>query len=297
MKHCDTIQPLLPGYLAGELWPEEKIGVERHLRSCDGCRQALEEYKQIDAGLESAEEVPLALREQILQRIQKELLEEQQASGRETWRSIGKVAAAMGIGIVQVLLFGYLSGTFVPNMTIPPAGMVLACVLWCGLIMLAAMLVFDDYRLEGLRLRWIAAGALGGVALASLGPFLISTDPLYFLWQTTMLGRELAEHMGAGASTFLFGLLYGLVPMSLMAFWTGKRMTGSIIKNGVFSGILFCILILPAIYLQSFMLFIHSTTVLLSWAMGSCMGALGGIYSGMGFYRISTNRWKPGLKS
>ncbi len=149
MKQCDTIQSLLRSYLTGELWPEDRSKVEHHLRSCGGCRQTLEEYKQIgaDLELENEEVVPPVLRRKILQCIQQELLKEHQIFGRDNWPGIGKIVTALSIGIVvQVTLFGLLSGTFLPNINGAIIGVVVTCLIWCESTVPTTLIMFGGFQ-------------------------------------------------------------------------------------------------------------------------------------------------------
>lgn len=49
--NCDEIRPLLSAYIDGEASPEETARVQRHLATCDDCRQVLAEYRAIGGGL------------------------------------------------------------------------------------------------------------------------------------------------------------------------------------------------------------------------------------------------------
>ncbi len=49
--NCGEIRPLLSAYLDGEATPEERRTVERHLATCEGCRQVLAEYRAIGSDL------------------------------------------------------------------------------------------------------------------------------------------------------------------------------------------------------------------------------------------------------
>ncbi|MDQ5824093.1 MAG: zf-HC2 domain-containing protein [Chloroflexota bacterium] len=49
--NCGEIRPLISAYLDGEVTPEERKSVERHLATCEGCRQVLSEYRAIGSDL------------------------------------------------------------------------------------------------------------------------------------------------------------------------------------------------------------------------------------------------------
>ena len=44
---CSGIQELISSYIDGELGPEEKEAFSFHIRSCPGCREALEEFQSV----------------------------------------------------------------------------------------------------------------------------------------------------------------------------------------------------------------------------------------------------------
>ncbi|HEY0071765.1 MAG TPA: zf-HC2 domain-containing protein [Chloroflexia bacterium] len=49
--NCGEIRPLISAYLDGEVTPEERKTVERHLATCEECRQVLAEYRAIGSDL------------------------------------------------------------------------------------------------------------------------------------------------------------------------------------------------------------------------------------------------------
>jgi anti-sigma factor RsiW len=51
MRRCDERAEALSAFLDGELPPEERRELERHLSGCDGCRERLEELRELGEGL------------------------------------------------------------------------------------------------------------------------------------------------------------------------------------------------------------------------------------------------------
>jgi len=47
MRECDAIQPLMSGYLDGELTREEIETVERHVAECPSCREEFNKMKRM----------------------------------------------------------------------------------------------------------------------------------------------------------------------------------------------------------------------------------------------------------
>lgn len=72
---CYEAESLLVDYLDAQLHPSDKKPLEKHLQSCPLCRQALEEYRQLFAAIESnkAEKPGPALREKFENMLQSEL--------------------------------------------------------------------------------------------------------------------------------------------------------------------------------------------------------------------------------
>jgi anti-sigma factor RsiW len=54
---CSSCEPLLDRYVEGTLKPRQMIDISAHLRTCDSCRDLLEELKNID-GLLATTRVP-----------------------------------------------------------------------------------------------------------------------------------------------------------------------------------------------------------------------------------------------
>lgn len=72
---CHEAESLLIDYLDAQLHPSDKKPLEKHLQSCPLCRQALEEYRQLFAAIESDKAVKPgpALREKFGNMLQSEL--------------------------------------------------------------------------------------------------------------------------------------------------------------------------------------------------------------------------------
>jgi hypothetical protein len=51
---CDDVRDQLPAYALGALDPDERLGVERHLATCEGCRPALDPFVGVATAMASA---------------------------------------------------------------------------------------------------------------------------------------------------------------------------------------------------------------------------------------------------
>lgn len=57
---CSSCEPLLDRYLEGTLKPREMIALSSHLKTCESCRDLLEELKAVDGLLATTACAPLA---------------------------------------------------------------------------------------------------------------------------------------------------------------------------------------------------------------------------------------------
>lgn len=72
---CYDVESLLIDYLDAQLHPNDKVPLEKHLKECPQCRQALEEYRQIFDGIQKdkIKKPGPALREKFENMLQSEL--------------------------------------------------------------------------------------------------------------------------------------------------------------------------------------------------------------------------------
>jgi len=289
MNSCEEIQSDLVHYVNDELVDEKRRLIKMHLEDCLQCTIEQNRLEKLRSALDLVEdiEVPFYLRDQTLQLIEEDNVNEFVSKKNNKFApGMGKILAAVGIGVLQVMLYGKISGNFTSNQSIPLIKIVTACVLWCGMIILAVLLVFNDFKEDKQKIAGIALIGLVGLIVVAFIPFIVSSRPLFYLWQVSTWGRQFAARLGADGSTFVFGILYGLVPMSMVAFFLGSKIRGKILENAFLSGIIFICLLIPAIYLQSYTLFINSSIILISWAGGALIGAVGGVWSGLKLYRL-----------
>ena len=74
---CGQIQNMIPAYLDGIVSPEEKSLVERHVSSCDPCRQVFEEHQRARDLVKTLEEVepPPRFAQRIMAQVEEEAAE------------------------------------------------------------------------------------------------------------------------------------------------------------------------------------------------------------------------------
>ncbi len=104
---CNGIEPLLQKYLEGELAPEEREIVEKHVETCDGCREELDELRSLTHLLSSVEEEPVP--SDFLQGVRSKL--EARRTFRERisvlWARPLRVSHSFGILAIIVVFLGF----------------------------------------------------------------------------------------------------------------------------------------------------------------------------------------------
>lgn len=102
---CDALTRYLDLYLDGELAPEERVEVEAHLRSCDGCRGVASSESRFRASVRQhllSVRAPRSLRDSVRQR----LLERRQASPLAWMPPLAYAAAVAGVAVMGYLVVG-----------------------------------------------------------------------------------------------------------------------------------------------------------------------------------------------
>jgi len=100
---CEDLRPLLAGYQDGELTPDQKASVERHLAQCPACRaelEALDKVKEV-TGKVQYKDLPLEVWEGYWQNIY-----------RRTERGLGWIFFSIGAIILLVIGGFYLVRDF-----------------------------------------------------------------------------------------------------------------------------------------------------------------------------------------
>ncbi|SFP93357.1 HEAT repeat domain-containing protein [Parafilimonas terrae] len=122
---CYEAESLLIDYLDAQLHPNDKAPLERHLKECAQCRQALEEYRQIFAGIQNdkIKKPGPALREKFESMLQSELNIEATANivnkheeKSAAVKSINRYALLYRIAASIILIVsGFFIGTTITN--------------------------------------------------------------------------------------------------------------------------------------------------------------------------------------
>jgi anti-sigma factor RsiW len=96
MRPCGGRAEALSAYLDGELAPEERAELESHLPACSGCREALEELRELGEGLRAWPDVepPGWLAAGVLQRARR--------AGRRPLRLLAAAASLVLVALAVV---------------------------------------------------------------------------------------------------------------------------------------------------------------------------------------------------
>lgn len=103
--YCDEVKKLIDEYISLELDEKDRIQVEKHLRSCDGCRAEYEELKGLKSELRALnEDVPKDFEQKLTEKIKKEQ--------RISYFDVKKfaVSAAAVVVLVCAVKLGYGTG-------------------------------------------------------------------------------------------------------------------------------------------------------------------------------------------
>jgi anti-sigma factor RsiW len=120
---CREREPQLDAYVDGELEPQERLEIERHLDRCAGCRETVEQTRALIADARRLPEIepPADLFPAVRARIERR-------SGRQASAASGRwlrsVAAILVVGLAGTLAFwlGRGSAESVPGGATPAAG-------------------------------------------------------------------------------------------------------------------------------------------------------------------------------
>lgn len=126
--NCETVRPLLPMLLYGELSFDEEESVETHLDGCAACRGALERERELSAAISqvAVEPSPALLREcreNLFSRLQMEAVARTEVSGEPRENFWVRFVAAISppvvlrpVGAIAMLAVGFLGARVAPNL-------------------------------------------------------------------------------------------------------------------------------------------------------------------------------------
>lgn len=273
---CRAVQERLIDERYRELAPGETAEVRGHLEQCEACRKEASLLHALSLALDrwEAPAPPPRLAEQVIARLAQEA---EATVGRPlAIRAFLPFLLGAGASALALLL---VSGPAAEHGITTPLAFGLLGALWAVLFGGSFLVAFEATS----RIKLLAR-----IALLASGFSLLAT-PVLSIPMVVEACRGWFE--GAKGSLplnlvlFFAGSLYTAVPVSLASAILGKEVEGSPTMSGVGSGLLYLLLIAPAIYLQCASL---TLGIMATWTAGAIPGALAGGPTGLWLTRERT---------
>jgi len=286
---CREARDRLVALLSGELSSIQKKGLFRHLSACSACSEEKETLEKVwrDIGTLPETEIPGDLRDATISRIEKMLQIEahERLWPRRVWENwVPKPLAALFGGVTMAFLSLWVLQRVTAFEQLGYGVIFLCAALWTGIMGGTFLFATGSLPAIGFRWQWASRIALTALGLAMLGTLLCPKMSLIQWWESLPPGQFLLG-FGQGISHGAFGVIYSFLPFFVAVYVLGRRVKGELLRQAFSAGILFLILLLPAIYLQTLPL---SSAVFLTWAAGSTVGVILGSLSGVGIYRFGS---------
>jgi hypothetical protein len=290
---CNSIIEQLPAYIAEELEAEEKREVEGHLADCASCTLELQAFQKTWNLLDKWEDVVLAeeLRSSVLAQVQ-ELIDAEKA-GRANWWRYFKGFSHIVYGTLTAILSVLLLVSRANTGSLTPRFILGFSVIWTGLYILAFWLtsrrgdqVASEYNIPLISfdkafgpvdLARITYAGLVSIAISLIISWLIPIDSVVKFCLTQPGLQGVADKVSIAGLYFLFGGLYALIPLLVVAVFVGRKVSGSPVSYGLSTGIVFVLLIIPGILLQCGPL---TLGMLMGWILGTALGSMAGGVTG-----------------
>lgn len=289
---CEEAKVRLIAELSGELSKKDGESLLAHLNACRECSGEQEALEWIWKELEKIPDVgvPEGLRERTRSRIERML-------GHAPSRVWLRLPRGDWLKTPLNAVFGALAMAFLALWVlrgVTPLDELSAEVIFlCGAVLaglLAGSFLFAMGVLPANGGRWRLASriALTAFGLAMVGTLLCPKMSLIDWWETLPPGEFLLR-FGQGISYAGFGLLYAFLPLFLAVCLLGRKLKKDLLPHALSAGIVFFVLLVPAILLQALPL---SALVFFSWTVGSVLGVVIAVLSGVELLRfISTTRF------
>lgn len=286
---CRDAKERLIADLGGELSKKEGESLLAHLQLCLECAAEKEALGQIWRQLGAIPEVdvPASLRRATLDLVEQEFHEEATAQPVGTrvknWtrRPLTAVFAAIALALSSLWVLRGVTDLEKLNVEV----IFLCSVLLTGI--LAETFFFATASLPARAGTWRMASriALTAFGLAMVGTLLCPKMNLIDWWETLPPGEFLLG-FGQGISHAGFGLLYAFVPFFLAVCFFGRKLKRDLLSHALSAGIVFFVLLVPAILLQALPL---SALVFFSWTVGSALGVTIAALGGAGLFRLASS--------
>lgn len=253
---------------------------ELHLIECAACRETAAELR---ASWEAFSEFPpieppAALQSRVRGAVLDLMARERVELARRTWRDVARVPLAVASGVLVAIATLLLLSGLIWGSSLPAGHLFFCGAIFTGLLVGAFSWIYSATAVNGVHLD--SAARVGVLALAVTVAGTTACPEFHVLtwWDRSALGQLLTSFLGAGGSSLVFGVVYGLVPGFLGALFGGRLLDQRPLANGLVAATVVFLLATPVMYLQSSP---FTSGVMASWAAGAAVGTICGVFGAL----------------
>ncbi|MBI4381825.1 MAG: hypothetical protein HY574_11635 [candidate division NC10 bacterium] len=267
---CDKAYDLLIEREYGHLQESVQDELSSHVERCEPCRIEAASLDELASTLDRWR-VPNPPPMLAALAVERSLNLPRHASAAEA--RAARVFAHLGLGLVAAALSMILVAGSVPRLSIPALSLGLIGAVWAAMYGAA----FAQALHRVLRMRTIARTALLGAGLVVLAAPVLSIPSVVDACRQLFAGAR--GSFGLNMLLFVAGGLYTGIPIFVSAAVCGRALeTTSVNRGGGHAGVLFAILIAPAVYIQCAAL---ALGLVATWMAGSLLAAVAGPTAGI----------------
>lgn len=274
--NCGEVQNRLIDNWYGELADNEVTQVRGHLEECEACRKEASLLHALSSALDRWEipATPPRLAEQVIAR----LGQEAEATARRAFATRAVLPFLFGAGAAALALL-LLAGPATEHGITTPLAFGLLGALWTVLFGGSFLVAFEVTS----QVKLLARTALLAAGLTLLFTPVLSIPTVVEACQSWLGGAK--GSIPLNLLLFLTGSLYTAVPVFLASFALGRDGEGPPARPGFGSGLLYLLLIAPAIALECASL---TLGIMATWLAGALAGAVAGGPAGLWLVRQRT---------
>ncbi|RMD93757.1 MAG: hypothetical protein D6813_03495 [Calditrichaeota bacterium] len=283
MNVCREFREHIFEILSGEFSGEKQPGYLNHWTQCPLCQEELKIARKVWNALNHYHEVevPKWLREKTVTRVYDEAQKEEAQAAQLVLRwgrlSFGKVLGAIASGVSLSLVFILMLGQKVKTQPLSSEQLLVLGTLWSGFLIAGFCLLLGKFQIKNFKLSAISSFAIVATFFVMLGTYLCPDKTVYGWWKLTYFGSRIYDKVGEVGSCFIFGIFYVLPIAFLISPVIKDKFKGALLNNSLLTATVYVLLLIPAIYIQCAYL---GKGIMMSWIMGSFVGALSGILGG-----------------
>lgn len=268
---CDKVYELLVERRYGHLQESVQDELSSHVERCEACRIEAASLDELASTLDRWR-VPDPPPRLASFAVERSFRLPRHASAAAEARP-GRVFVPLGLGLAAAALSMILVAGSVPRLSIPGLSLGLIGAVWAAMYGAA----FAQALHRELRMRTIARTALLGAGLVVLAAPVLSIPSVVDACRHLYAGAR--GSFGLNLLLFVAGGLYTGIPIFVSAAVCGRALeTASVNRGDGHAGVLFAILIAPAVYIQCAALALGFVA---TWMAGSLLAAVTGPTAGM----------------